>query len=37
MPGLSLHDLMLLPIERLRGFFDAAAAAGAAGQAPICC
>ncbi len=22
MPGLSLHDLMLLPIERLRGFFD---------------
>ena len=22
LPGLSLHDLMLLPIERLRRFFD---------------
>ena len=22
MPGLSLHDLMLLPIDRLRRFFD---------------
>jgi excinuclease ABC subunit A len=23
LPGLSVHDLMLLPIERVRGFFDA--------------
>ena len=23
LPGLSLHDLMLLPLERLRRFFDA--------------
>ncbi len=26
LPGLSLHDLMLLPIERLRAFFDRAGA-----------
>jgi len=26
MPGLSLHDLMLLPIERIREFFDGVAA-----------
>ncbi|UST53933.1 excinuclease ABC subunit A [Comamonadaceae bacterium OTU4NAUVB1] len=37
LPGLCLHDLMLLPIERLRKFFDlqapALAEAGAAAQA----
>ncbi len=35
LPGLSLHDLMRLPIERLRGFFDAVRAlhAGADGAA----
>ena len=30
LPGLTLHDLMLLPIERTRAFFDALDAAGAA-------
>ena len=28
LPGLSVHDLMLLPIARLRGFFDALDAGG---------
>jgi excinuclease ABC subunit A len=34
LPGLTLHDLMLMPIERLRRFFDALApAVGADGEA----
>jgi len=34
LPGLCLHDLMLLPIERLRKFFDLQAPALAAGAHP---
>jgi len=33
MPGLSLHDLMLLPIERLRAFFERLRFAGAIDEA----
>ncbi|MBE2243859.1 MAG: excinuclease ABC subunit UvrA, partial [Burkholderiaceae bacterium] len=34
LPGLSLHDLMLLPIDRLRSFFDGLFAAAPSGGAP---
>jgi excinuclease ABC subunit A len=33
LPGLNLHDLMLLPIERLRSFFDGLRIAGHADEA----
>jgi excinuclease ABC subunit A len=33
LPGLNLHDLMLLPIERLRAFFDGLRIAGNADEA----
>ncbi len=34
LPGLSLHDLMLLPIQALRSFFDRLYAPAAAGSTP---
>ncbi len=38
LPGLTIHDLMLLPIERCRDFFAGLQSAGAAGRSrPTCC
>jgi len=34
LPGLTVHDLMLLPIDRLRAFFDRVFAAGGDGAEP---
>jgi excinuclease ABC subunit A len=35
LPGLSLHDMMIMPLDRLRLFFDRVSASGHLGQAPL--
>ena len=34
LPGLSLHDMMIMPLDRLRLFFDRLSASGHLGEAP---